>query len=82
MLFLSLVHPLLLTRRKNFIRTQVLGWGIYLDPKCRDQRLEITFKGIYFRVVWWQRGGISGEPVEQEAGQKDATDSFHLGLIK
>lgn len=46
--YLSVVnHPLLLSRREKFIRTQVL--------KCRDKRLEITFKGIYFRTEFLER---------------------------
>ena len=40
-------HPLLLSRRKKFIRTQAL--------KCRDKRLEITFTGIYFRTEFLER---------------------------
>lgn len=27
----------------------MLRWSFSLDPKCRDQRLEIRFQGVYFR---------------------------------
>ena len=74
--------------------------GFCLDPKFCDQSLEIRIKvfilkqhegqtGRQAKIVWWWRGGISGEPVEQVAEaerwwrfctkqQKTRTDSSFL----
>lgn len=65
-----------------FFPPTLLWRGFVWTPKCRDQRLEIRFKGIYFRteflwkqwmrragqVVWW----LHGEPMVQEAERRGA----------